>query len=149
SRRARSRRSGRARARSPRRRTGGARPWSEEPTARRLAPAVASPASDPRRLAAPPERLPARGVDRLPEDRLVLGIAKAAGVLSQPGPAGETSLVELLGAYRQESEGKPGLGFVGLVHRLDRNVSGAMVVGKSSKAASRLSAAFRSREGVE
>ena len=110
---------------------------------------MASPASDPRRLAAARERLAERGVLVLVEDHLVLGIDKAAGVLSQPGPAGEVSLVELLGAYRQESEGKPGLGFVGLVHRLDRNVSGAMVVGKSSKAASRLSAAFRSREGVE
>jgi 23S rRNA pseudouridine1911/1915/1917 synthase len=38
---------------------------------------------------------------------------------------------------------------VGIVHRLDRNVSGAMVVAKSSKAASRLSAAFRDRDGVE
>jgi 23S rRNA pseudouridine1911/1915/1917 synthase len=110
---------------------------------------VASPASDPRRLAAARDRLAARGVDVLVEDHMVLGIAKAAGVLSQPGPTGETSLVELLGAYRQESEAKEGLGFVGLVHRLDRNVSGAMVVAKSSKAASRLSAAFRTREGVE
>jgi 23S rRNA pseudouridine1911/1915/1917 synthase len=110
---------------------------------------VANPASDPRRLAAARERLAARGVDVLFEDHLLLGVAKAAGVLSQPGPRGEESLVEILGDYRRESEGKPGRGFVGLVHRLDRNVSGAMVVGKSSKAASRLSAVFRARDEVE
>ena len=76
-------------------------------------------------------------------------VSKAAGVLSQRGPVGEDSLVEFLDAYRRESEGKVGRAFVGLVHRLDRNVSGVMVVAKSSKAASRLSAAFRTRRGVE
>ena len=79
----------------------------------------------------------------------MLGIAKAAGVLSQRGPEGEDSLVEAIDAYRREAEQKAGKAFVGLVHRLDRNVSGAMVIGKSSKAASRLSEAFRTREGVE
>lgn len=79
----------------------------------------------------------------------MLGISKAAGVLSQRGPEGEDSLVEAIDAYRRAAEGKAGRAFVGLVHRLDRNVSGAMVIGKSSKAASRLSASFRGREGVE
>ena len=79
----------------------------------------------------------------------MLGISKSSGVLSQRGPEGEDSLVEAIDAYRRDAEGKAGKAFVGLVHRLDRNVSGAMVIGKSSKAASRLSDAFRAREGVE
>lgn len=107
------------------------------------------PTADPRVVAKARERLAAEGVIVLVEDHLLLGVAKAAGVLSQPGPAGEVSLIDLVDRYRRETEGKPGRAFVGLVHRLDRNVSGAMVLGKSSKAASRLSAAFRSREGVE
>ena len=99
-------------------------------------------------MAAARARLAAEGVVVLYEDHLLLGISKGAGVLSQGGPTGERSLVEMIDEYRREAEGKAGKAFVGLVHRLDRNVSGAMVVAKSSKAASRLSAAFRSREGV-
>ena len=108
---------------------------------------MTAPTADPARLARARARLAASGVEVLLEDHLLLGIAKAAGVLSQRGPQGETSLVERIDEYRREAEGKPGRAFVGMVHRLDRNVSGAMVVAKSSKAASRLSAAFRAREG--
>jgi 23S rRNA pseudouridine1911/1915/1917 synthase len=104
---------------------------------------------DPARVDEARRRVEARGVRVLVEDRFLLGVDKSAGVLSQPGPKGHESLVEILGDYRMEAEGKPGRGFVGLVHRLDRNVSGVLVVAKTSKAASRLSAAFRSREGVE
>ena len=106
---------------------------------------MTAPTADPARLARARARLAAAGVEVLHEDHLLLGVAKAAGVLSQRGPQGETSLVERIDEYRREAEGKPGRAFVGLVHRLDRNVSGAMVVAKSSKAASRLSAAFRAR----
>ena len=106
---------------------------------------MTAPTADPARRARARARLAAAGVEVLHEDHLLLGVAKAAGVLSQRGPQGETSLVERIDEYRREAEGKPGRAFVGLVHRLDRNVSGAMVVAKSSKAASRLSAAFRAR----
>ena len=98
-----------------------------------------------------PERLSARrwlkrrGIVVLFEDNHLLCISKPAGLLSQPGPPGELSLPDLLASYRQHAEGKPGPGFVGLVHRLDRNVSGAMVVAKTSKAAGRLSKLFRDR----
>lgn len=110
---------------------------------------MAAPTADPQRHKAALLRLARSGVLVLGEDHHVLGISKGAGVLSQPGPAGVPSLVELVDAYRRGSEGKPGRAFVGLVHRLDRNVSGAMVVAKTSKAASRLSAAFRERDRVE
>jgi len=79
------------------------------------------------------------------EDNHLLGISKPAGLLSQGGPPGATSLTEVIYAYRREAEGKPGRAYVGLVHRLDRNVSGAMVIAKTSKAARRLSEAFRER----
>jgi 23S rRNA pseudouridine1911/1915/1917 synthase len=106
---------------------------------------VTAPTLETARLAAARARLAASGVVVLHEDHLVLGVAKDAGVLSQRGPEGEDSLVERLDLYRREAEGKPGRAYVGLVHRLDRNVSGAMVVAKTSKAASRLSQAFRTR----
>jgi 23S rRNA pseudouridine1911/1915/1917 synthase len=85
------------------------------------------------------------GVAVLHEDNHVLGVSKPAGLLAQGGPKGVLSLVDLVEAYRRETEGKPGRAYVGLVHRLDRNVSGALVIAKTSKAASRLSEAFRER----
>lgn len=90
-------------------------------------------------------KLARRGVTVLYEDNHVLGLAKAAGLLSQGGPPDVVALPELIDAYRREAEGKPGKAYVGLVHRLDRNVSGVMVVAKTSKAAARLSKAFSQR----
>lgn len=86
-----------------------------------------------------------QGVVVLYEDNHILGISKAAGLLAQGGPEGEVPLTALVDRYRRRAEGKPGQAYVGLVHRLDRNVSGAMVVAKTSKAASRLSQTFRER----
>lgn len=91
------------------------------------------------------ERLRQHGVTVLFEDNHLLGLCKPAGLLSQGGPQGIVCLPELLDAYRREAEGKPGRAYVGMVHRLDRNVSGVMVVAKTSKAAARLAAAFRER----
>ncbi len=79
------------------------------------------------------------------EDNHLLCISKPAGLLSQGGPQGVKSLPDVLDAYRREAENKPGKAYIGLVHRLDRNVSGAMVIAKTSKAAARLSAMFRDR----
>ncbi len=98
-----------------------------------------------------PERMKARrklkrrGATVLYEDNHLIGLSKAAGLLSQGGPPGVESLDELLDDYRREAEGKPGKAYIGLVHRLDRNVSGAMVVARTSKAAARLSKAFHDR----
>ncbi len=65
------------------------------------------------------------------EDQNVIVIDKPAGLLSQGDISGDPSVVSLL----QEYLGRP---YVGLVHRLDRNTSGALVIGKRSKAAERL-----------
>jgi 23S rRNA pseudouridine1911/1915/1917 synthase len=86
-----------------------------------------------------------RGVLVLHEDNHVLGVCKPAGLLAQGGPPGATPLTHLVEDYRRQAEGKSGRAYVGLVHRLDRNVSGAMVLAKTSKAAGRLAAAFRDR----
>jgi 23S rRNA pseudouridine1911/1915/1917 synthase len=86
-----------------------------------------------------------RGALILYEDNHVIGLSKKAGLLSQGGPQGAVSLPDLLDDYRGAAERKPGKAYIGLVHRLDRNTSGAMVVAKTSKAAARLSKAFHDR----
>ena len=99
---------------------------------------------DPRRLAAR-RKMARRGVPVIHEDNHVLIVSKPAGLLSQGDRSGKTSLVEVVEEYRREAENKPGRAFVGLVHRLDRNVSGCVVIARTSKAAARLSALFRDR----
>lgn len=89
------------------------------------------------------------GVEILREDNHVLFVAKPAGLPSQGGKGIDVHLVSLIEDYRRVAEGKPGRAYVGLVHRLDRNVSGVMVLAKTSKAARRLATAFRDRpEGM-
>ncbi len=77
------------------------------------------------------------------EDNHLLAVAKPAGLLSQGDAGGEASLVDLARAYLKERYAKPGNVYVGLVHRLDRNASGLVLLARTSKAASRLSACFR------
>lgn len=82
------------------------------------------------------------------EDNHLLIVNKPAGMLAQRDATGDISLVEWVKSYRKEKEAKPGNVFVGLVHRLDRPVSGLVVVARTSKAADRLSQLFR-QKGVE
>ena len=77
------------------------------------------------------------------EDNHLLAVDKPAGLLSQGDISGDPSLVDLARAYLKERYHKPGNVYVGLVHRLDRNASGVVVLARTSKAASRLSACFR------
>jgi len=69
-------------------------------------------------------------------------------MLSQSATSGDENLLDLLKQYVCETKNKS-RAFLGLVHRLDRNVSGVMVFAKTSKAASRVSEAFRERDVVE
>ncbi len=57
--------------------------------------------------------------------------------------SGDLDLLTLIRGYIKEKYNKPGNVYLGLVHRLDRPVGGVMVFAKTSKAAARLSEAFR------
>ncbi|MDE2955788.1 MAG: RluA family pseudouridine synthase [Bacteroidota bacterium] len=85
------------------------------------------------------------GIEWLYEDNHLLGIFKPAGLLSQADRTGDPDVVSLARSYLKIRFNKPGNVYVGLVHRLDRPVSGAMVLARTSKAAGRLSNAFRER----
>lgn len=77
------------------------------------------------------------------EDNHCLVVDKPAGLLSQGDATGDASVVDLVAADLKERFRKPGNVYVGLVHRLDRPVSGALLLARTSKAAARLSSQFR------
>lgn len=79
------------------------------------------------------------------EDNHLLVVVKPAGVLTQGDETGDASLLELCREYIRVKYEKPGEVFLGLVHRLDRPVSGVICFARTSKAASRLCEQFRSR----
>lgn len=82
------------------------------------------------------------------EDNHCIVVDKPAGLLSQGDITGAVSLLEVVKADLKERYSKPGNVFLGLVHRLDRPVSGVMLLAKTSKAAARLADQFR-EGGIE
>ncbi|MWV42069.1 RNA pseudouridine synthase [Paenibacillus sp. HJL G12] len=79
------------------------------------------------------------------EDNHLLGIVKPVNIPTQADISGDPDLLSLLKDDIKERFNKPGNVYLGLVHRLDRPVGGAMIFAKTSKAASRLSETVRSR----
>ena len=95
---------------------------------------------------APPERQgPPPPLRVLHEDNHVLVVFKPAGMPTQAGRPGEPCLLEVARQWVRERYHKPGGVYLGLVHRLDRPVAGVVVLARTSKAASRLSAQVRAR----
>jgi len=77
-------------------------------------------------------------------DNHLLIVNKQPGLLSQADRTGDEDLLTLAKAFLKEKFAKPGNVYLGLVHRLDRPASGVMVLARTSKAAARLAAQFRS-----
>ncbi len=79
------------------------------------------------------------------EDNHLLALNKPAGMLIQGDASGDTSLMDLTREYIRNKYRKPGNVFLGLLHRLDRPVTGVVLFARTSKAASRISAQLRAR----
>ncbi len=77
------------------------------------------------------------------EDNHCIVVLKPAGIPVAPDNSGDESLFDMVKTYLKETYQKPGNVFLGLVHRLDRPVSGVVVFAKTSKGAARLSEQFR------
>lgn len=92
-----------------------------------------------------PEDISNSTIPILYEDNHLLGIVKPVNVPTQEDASGDPDLVNILKQDIKERYNKPGNVYVGLIHRLDRPVGGAMIFAKTSKAASRLSETVRSR----
>ena len=80
------------------------------------------------------------------EDNHLLVVEKPVNIPVQADKSGDEDLLTILKKYLKEKYNKPGDVYLGLVHRLDRPVSGAMVFAKTSKAASRLSKQIQKHE---
>lgn len=85
-------------------------------------------------------------LDILYEDNHVIVVFKPAGILSQADKSGDVDMLTIIKSYLKEKYNKPGNVYLGLVHRLDRPISGIMVFAKTSKAASRLSEEIRNNK---
>ena len=80
------------------------------------------------------------------EDNHLVAIDKPTGILVQGDETGDRTLADEVKAYIKKRYDKPGDVFLGVVHRLDRPVSGVVVFARTSKALSRMNALFRDRE---
>ena len=78
------------------------------------------------------------------EDNHIIIVNKESGEIVQGDKTGDTPLSEEVKAYIKEKYAKPGAVFLGVVHRLDRPVSGLVIFARTSKALSRLNDMFRS-----
>jgi len=85
-------------------------------------------------------------MDVLYEDNHVIIVAKRAGEIVQGDKTGDAPLSDAVKTYIKERYQKPGDVFLGVVHRLDRPVSGLVVFARTSKALTRLSEMFRTRQ---
>jgi len=81
--------------------------------------------------------------DVLYEDNHLLAVNKPAGMLTMGDDTGDVTMVDVAREYLRRKYNKPGNVYVGVVHRLDRPVSGVLLFARTSKAASRLSDQFR------
>ena len=80
------------------------------------------------------------------EDNHLIVVNKAASEIVQGDKTGDTPLSDTVKEYLKQKYNKPGNVFVGVVHRLDRPVSGLVVFAKTSKALTRLNEMFRKNE---
>lgn len=78
------------------------------------------------------------------EDNHIIVVNKAPSEIVQGDKTGDEALPETIKRYLKEKYSKPGNVFLGVVHRLDRPVSGLVVFAKTSKALARLNEMFRS-----
>jgi len=80
------------------------------------------------------------------EDNHIIIINKRSSDLVQGDSTGDEPLDDVVRGYIKAKYKKPGDVFLGVVHRLDRPVSGCVIYARTSKALTRLSELFRTRE---
>jgi len=79
------------------------------------------------------------------EDNHIIAVNKKPGDLVQGDKTGDKPLGEFVKDYLRQKHNKPGNIFCGVIHRLDRPVSGLVIFAKTSKALSRMNELFREK----
>lgn len=90
--------------------------------------------------------MPINESDILYEDNHLIAVNKRAGDIVQVDETGDEPLDEQVKKYIAKKYNKPNGAFLGVVHRLDRPVSGVILFAKTSKALERMNAVFKNRE---
>lgn len=80
------------------------------------------------------------------EDNHLLAVNKPPGIACQGDQTGDIHLLDLVEEYIVKKYNKPGKAFVGLIHRIDRPVSGVVLLAKTSKGLERMNELFRLRQ---
>jgi 23S rRNA pseudouridine1911/1915/1917 synthase len=80
------------------------------------------------------------------EDNKIIVVVKPPGILSQSDITQRPDMLTMLKVYIKDKYNKPGNVYLGLVHRLDREVGGLMVFARNSKAAAFLSEQIREHQ---
>ena len=81
--------------------------------------------------------------DILFEDNHLIVVNQRCGDLVQPDPNGDSALENEIKTYIKARDNKPFDVFLGVVHRIDRPVSGVVLFAKTSKALSRMNELIR------
>ena len=84
-------------------------------------------------------------IEVLYEDNHIIALNKKSGDLVQGDRTGDKPLSESVKDYLRDKYNKPGNVFCGVIHRLDRPVSGLVLFAKTSKALSRMNELFRTK----
>jgi 23S rRNA pseudouridine1911/1915/1917 synthase len=85
-------------------------------------------------------------VEILYEDNHLIAVYKKSSDLAQGDKTGDASIDSEVKKYIEQKYNKPGAAFLGLVHRLDRPVSGIILFARTSKALARLNEMFKTRQ---
>ena len=80
------------------------------------------------------------------EDNHLIAVNKKTGDIVQGDKTGDEPLSDKVKSYLKEKYNKPGNVFCGVIHRIDRPVSGVVLFAKTSKALTRMNELFRDRE---
>lgn len=85
-------------------------------------------------------------LDVLFEDNHLIIVNKKPGDIVQGDKTGDKPLSEYVKKYIKDAYGKPGEVFLGVIHRLDRPVSGITIFARTSKALERMNELFREKK---
>ncbi len=80
------------------------------------------------------------------EDNHIIAVNKSNSEIVQGDKTGDDALCDKVKEYIKNKYNKPGDVYLGVVHRIDRPVSGVVIFARTSKAAARLSKMFQDKE---